>query len=128
MKYLSLKLPGSDGNPIEVGAPENIPQGVDAPSNIINTVFIYAIVGGVLLALIFMLWGGIKWITSRGDKEKVENARKTIIYALIGFVIILLAFVFINIFGELTGIEFLENLGKRDPVPPTDPFYPLPRD
>lgn len=56
--------------------------------------FIFII--AVLLALGFLVFGGIKWITSGGDKGGVEAARGMIIAAIIGLVIVVLAYFIIN--------------------------------
>jgi hypothetical protein len=55
----------------------------------------------VLAALFFLLWGGIKWITSGGDKEKVDGARKTVIYAIIGLIVVILSVLIINTVSDL---------------------------
>jgi hypothetical protein len=46
-----------------------------------------------ILAVVFILWGGISYITSAGDDAKATKARQTIINAVIGIVLVLLAFV-----------------------------------
>ncbi len=70
-------------------------------SNIITILFIVA----ALIALFFLIWGGIKWILSGGDKSKVEAARSTIIAALIGLVITFLAFFLLTFVLGLFGIS-----------------------
>lgn len=52
---------------------------------------------GIILAVVFLLWGGIRWIMSRGDKTKVEEARSHIISAIIGLIFVIGAFVILNI-------------------------------
>ncbi|MBR2839976.1 hypothetical protein IKE82_01440 [Candidatus Saccharibacteria bacterium] len=49
-----------------------------------------------LIAVIFVVIGGINYITSTGDSNKLEKARKTILYAAIGLVITVLAFAIVN--------------------------------
>ena len=44
-----------------------------------------------LVAIVFVIYGGIQMVTSQGDPESVKHARKTITNALIGLVIALLA-------------------------------------
>lgn len=44
-----------------------------------------------ILAIAYVTWGGIKYITSQGSPEGTKAARETITQALIGLVIILLA-------------------------------------
>lgn len=69
--------------------------------NIIN---IAAILAGVA-TVFFIVWGGVRFITSGGDPVKVEGAKKTITYAIVGFVIILLSFVIIKVFSSVSGVE-----------------------
>jgi hypothetical protein len=38
-----------------------------------------------------IIWGGFKYITSGGDSNNVSGAKNTIIYAIIGLVIVALA-------------------------------------
>ncbi len=59
---------------------------------VITLIFIIAIV----IALIFLIWGGIRWILSGGDKGKVDTARQTIIAAVIGLVVIFLSYFILN--------------------------------
>src|SRR3989344_5323299 len=42
-----------------------------------------AFVLAVIIALAFLIYGGIRWITSGGDKTGVETARNTIVAALV---------------------------------------------
>jgi heme/copper-type cytochrome/quinol oxidase subunit 2 len=44
-----------------------------------------------VVAVIFVIFGGFKYITSAGDSNKVSSAKSTIIYALVGLVIVALA-------------------------------------
>lgn len=43
----------------------------------------------VLIAVVMILIGGFRWMTAGGNEEKVEGAKKLLIAALIGLVIIL---------------------------------------
>lgn len=51
---------------------------------------ILSVVVGVV-AVIMIIIGGFKYITSAGDSSKVSSAKSTIMYALIGLVIVALA-------------------------------------
>ncbi|MBI3485846.1 hypothetical protein HY025_02770 [Candidatus Daviesbacteria bacterium] len=63
-----------------------------------------------ILVLAMLIWGGIEWVLSGGDKEKVANARKRIIGALIGLAIIALSFLIVRVVGQIVGFNILTNL------------------
>ncbi len=49
-----------------------------------------------ITAVIFVIWGGAKYMTAAGDEQAAESAKKTILYAAIGLIIIGLAAVIVN--------------------------------
>lgn len=60
-----------------------------------------------LLSVIMIMYGGIRWITSGGDKTKIQTARSTVTYAIIGLVIVMTAFLIITILGKVLGFPLL---------------------
>lgn len=64
----------------------------EALKNIIN----FVIGVGGLVAVIYIVIGGIGYMTSNGDAGKLAKAKNTILYALIGLVICALAFAIVN--------------------------------
>jgi len=65
---------------------------------------------GLGLAVIFLILGGIQYMTSQGDDEKATKAKKLIVNALIGIAIILAATFLLNIVeGFLSGAGILMN-------------------
>lgn len=71
--------------------------------NIINFLLMFA----GIIAVFLIVYSGIKFVTSSGDPQKVESARKTLTYAIIGFVFILFSFVTINFIAQFTGVTQL---------------------
>lgn len=61
-------------------------------ANIVNLITI--IIG--IIAVIMILIGGFKFITSNGDSNRIASARQTIIYAIVGLVIVALAQVIVR--------------------------------
>lgn len=58
---------------------------------------LYAIIGvSGLVAVIFIVIGGVNYMTSGGDAGKLQKAKNTILYACIGLVICVLAFAITN--------------------------------
>ncbi len=56
-------------------------------SQIVN---VFSIIVGIV-AVIMVIWGGFKYITSGGDSGHVSGAKNTLIYAIIGLLIVALA-------------------------------------
>ena len=56
---------------------------------------------GLSLAIIVIIIGGIMYMTAGADEGKVTNARKTLMYGLIGVAIILLAGFIVNLLDEI---------------------------
>ena len=50
-----------------------------------------------ILAVLFIIIGGIRYILSSGNEEAAEAAKKMIIHAVLGVVIVILSFVMIRI-------------------------------
>lgn len=49
-----------------------------------------------LVAVVMVILGGISYMTSAGDASKVKKGKDTILYGLIGLVIVGLAFAIVN--------------------------------
>lgn len=52
------------------------------------------------VGVIFLVIGGYQYITSRGNEEGMEKAKRTIMGAIVGIVIIVLAFAIVNIINN----------------------------
>ncbi len=65
---------------------------MDIISRLVTWVLIFA----GALAVIYLVYGGIMYITAGGDAEKATKGRTALINAIIGIVIILLAIVIVN--------------------------------
>lgn len=79
-------------------------EGDDEINSIITSVInIFSLVVGVV-AVIMIIIGGLKYITSSGDSNNVTSAKNTILYAIIGLVIVAMAqFVVRFVLGKATG-------------------------
>ena len=63
-----------------------------AVANIINIAL--GLLG--IIAVVLIVYAGFKWMTSAGNEEAVGSAKKTLIAAVIGLVIILSAYIIAN--------------------------------
>src|SRR3989344_7920221 len=76
-----------------------------------NAILIFLIIAG-LIALIYLLWGALDWITSGGDKEKLVKARNKITNAIIGLIIIFAGIVIFNVLvGIVLGGRIIQSTG-----------------
>lgn len=57
----------------------------------------FAFILAIMIALAFLIWGGIKWVTSGGEKAGVEEARNHVIAAVVGLIIVFLSYFIINL-------------------------------
>ncbi len=72
------------------------PSPIYGPNGILTKAAnLIAAVGGIIAVVMIML-GGLKMITSSGDSKKLSDAKNTIIYASVGIVVIVLARVIIE--------------------------------
>lgn len=56
----------------------------------------FAFIVASIIALVYLIYGGIKWMVSGGDKSAVEEARNHVVSALLGLVIVFLSYFVIN--------------------------------
>jgi type IV secretory pathway VirB2 component (pilin) len=49
-----------------------------------------------ILALLFIIWGGIQYTTASGNEDQMQNAKKTIQWGIIGLVIVGLSYAIVK--------------------------------
>ena len=59
---------------------------------------------GAIAFLFMLIWGGVEWITSGGDKVRNEAARQRVTNALTGIVILFSVFAILNLVECFFGI------------------------
>lgn len=104
-KLLALEVPGGQYNfePI-AGMPEG-PR--DIPNLItfgITSLFVIA----TLLCLFVIIWAGIQWIISGGDKAGIDKARKRITFAIVGLIVTFSAYLILSVVGNILGVNPLD--------------------
>lgn len=71
-------------------------------SNFIGAFLIFSFI----IAFTYFLLGGMNWITSGGDKSKLQTARDQITNAIIGLIIVGAAWAIMTLVGGFLGINF----------------------
>ena len=69
----------------------------------LNTVIDALFIVAGAIAVLITVMGGIRYITSTGDAKRIQAAKDTILYAVIGLVISLLAFTLVAVAGKVAG-------------------------
>ena len=49
-----------------------------------------------ILSIIMLIFGGLRYIISNGDSKKVEAAKNTILYAIIGLIVAIMSYAIVN--------------------------------
>jgi TRAP-type C4-dicarboxylate transport system permease small subunit len=70
----------------------------------------YVLLLGGMIAFLFLLWAGFKYMTAQGDPKAVSEARGTIVSATIGLIILASIFVILQIVEFVFKIEILGRL------------------
>lgn len=92
---------------------------IDAAENfdileIINRGIAYAIIVAGFLSVVFIFLGGISFILSGGQEDKIKQAVSTIRYAIIGLIVTVLAIVIVGVVGQALGINIIQYLNPGD--------------
>lgn len=84
-------------------------QAASQPDSLFGVGGIFSTISNILIflvgaiAVIMLIWGGLQYVISAGDSKRVESAKSTILYAIIGIVIAILAFAIVNfVTGQLS--------------------------
>jgi TRAP-type C4-dicarboxylate transport system permease small subunit len=83
----------------DITAGSNAAQATGAPANLgvqigkITNVLLY-VIGAV--AVIVLIIGGFRYVTSQGNSSNVAAAKDTILYAIVGLVVAILAYAIVN--------------------------------
>jgi len=82
-------------------------QGLD---NLIRDIVNIVSIIVAIVAVIMIIIGGFKYITSGGDSGKVSSAKNTIIYAVVGLIVVALAqFIVKFVLSKATGLTTTPN-------------------
>ncbi len=76
-----------------------LPCDTSISSFIIKIINIALTVAG-LIAVLFLIVGGFRYITSAGNEETAEQAKKIITNSIIGIVVIILSFVIVRVISN----------------------------
>ncbi len=74
---------------------ENIPgcsSSIDSAAAgdvVLNNIIMWVFIALGIIAVIILIYGGIQFMLSQGDPGKAQTARMTIIYAIVGIIVVI---------------------------------------
>jgi hypothetical protein len=74
--------------------------------DIVATFIALALIAASILCLVFIIIGGISFILSAGNEDKIKKAVHTIRYAIIGLIVTFVAFFAVSFISRLLNIPF----------------------
>jgi len=94
-------------NPALKGPIEGIGSGESFIASAVPAFVTFGLVIGSIVFLFILLTGAIGWMTSGGDKQKVESSRGRITSALTGLVLLLVTFSIAGLIETFFGVDIL---------------------
>ncbi len=78
---------------------------VEGVFGLVQSVVQWLLIFAVVIGVIFIIVGGIKYVTAGGDSEQATQATRMIAFAAVGIAIILLAFILVQLVANIVGVE-----------------------
>lgn len=93
------------------------PQGYSTDIGVfIGWVLTVVMVIAILLVLLYLVLGGIEWITSGGEKSKTEAARNKITAAVIGIIILASAYALASFVAYIMNFDLANIFSAVKPI------------
>jgi amino acid transporter len=96
MAQLNVPTPPVGGNAVTLNEVENLIRGLAR----------FLIVISLVVAVVFIIWGGVLWMSARGNEDQTKNAKKTITNGVIGALVVLAVGVILQTLAGLVTRSF----------------------
>ena len=81
-------------------------EGLQNISKLVSSIIGVMTISGFIWFIFQFLIGGFSWITSGGDKAKLQSARDRITNSLIGLVVVVVSWAMLSLAGQFFGVDF----------------------
>ncbi len=99
---------------LNIGQAVGVPQTPDFGIGLFfGRLMTMALIIGVLLVFLYLLWGGLEWIASHQEKSKVEAARNKITGAVIGLIVLSSSVALMLLVQQLLDIKIIQFSGPN---------------
>jgi hypothetical protein len=90
---------------IEEVRPDGIPRDLVGPSGLLTSITEKILLAVGVISVFMLIYGGLRYITSGGDSKKVTDAKNTILYAIVGLIVAILAFAIVRFVLNSLGVS-----------------------
>lgn len=88
-----------------IGVPQPTGMKITDIGVLISRVISVAFILAGILTFAFLVYGGIEWLTSGGDKGKTESARNRITAAVVGLAIVAASWALMQLISYFFGVD-----------------------
>lgn len=81
---------------------------------LVNKAIAYAIMIAAFLSIVFIFVGGISFILSGGQEEKIKQAVGTIRYSIIGLIVSILSVLIVQTLGKFIGLDVVKYINFNE--------------
>lgn len=100
MNYFAQKIKiGNDTTPIEGPL-----EGINTLGDVVNKVVAFVLPIAAIILLLVLIWGGYDYLLSRGNPEKIKGAQAKLTSGIIGFIILVFAYVITKFLATILGL------------------------
>lgn len=92
------------GNDVNIGDVQGGPGWAANLGSVISTALSFVMALAALIVFLYLIWGGIEWITSGGDKSKTESARNKITAAVLGLIVLAASYAILLVMLQVLGL------------------------
>jgi hypothetical protein len=103
--------PGDSGISASCGTSANEVWTLDCIFPLLQRIIFWALTFAATIAVIMIIYSGIRLITSGGDSKSIDSAKKTLTFAVFGLILILLSFAIINLISYASGVSCIKLMG-----------------
>lgn len=84
---------------------QKITLGIDSLAGLFGLIINIVLGIGIAITIIFLILGGIQYITSKGDQKAAQEARTSLTNAVIGFIVVIGAFTIRTVLLSMIGAD-----------------------
>jgi len=93
-RVMAANNPAQDG--AQAAKPDGVPTQLIGEGGIFTQITNTALFLVGVISIVMLIWGGLRYVISGGDSKKVTDAKNTVLYAIIGLIVALLAYAIVN--------------------------------